>query len=80
MHTFKFIQEGDTALGCTVLLDDRPLMCEEFELDAKVGEITYLTAKIALSEVDINIDGKILKINRIATEQNTLSDTKITFK
>lgn len=80
MHTFKFIQEGELATGCEILLDDRPLLCEEFKISAKAGHLTYLNAKIALSDVEIDINGKVLTIDKTYTKESHVPDTEITFK
>lgn len=80
MHTFSFKQNDDVALGCEVKFDGRPLQCSEFTLDAKAGEITYITFKVALSEADIQIGERRMIIKKVQQTENTLSDTEIVFK
>lgn len=55
MHSFKFVQPSDRALGCTALLDGRPLNCTSFTINVNVGQITELTFTIPVISADLDV-------------------------
>lgn len=56
MHSFKFIQKCDVALGCECLLDGQPLKCESFKLIASTGNVTILEARLFVNNVEMEAD------------------------
>ena len=61
MHTFKFVQNSNVALGCEVLLDGQPLKCDGFKLIASPGEVTIFEPRILVKTVEIDVSALKLK-------------------
>lgn len=76
-HSFKFKQDGNTSLGCSIVFDGKPFYCQGFKLETSAGDISILEARIILNSVDVNIDGKRLVVNRLEREVDEIDNIEL---
>ena len=76
-HSFKFDQDGNTSLGCSIEFDGKPFYCQGFRLETSAGNKTILEARIVLNSVDVNIYGKRLVVNRLEREVDEIDNIEI---